>query len=184
MEAVRRGYSIIDSETPSICHLTYTANNPVIALDKSVIVLRSAIVTGQIIPLLVNATVDWMDRVYPGWRGTTAKYPSILIRDWKSGSVRAYPNPTQSGAIDISVAREPVPMVLAADEPEIPARYHRSLVYWMRYRAYSKTDTETENEDEADKAEKRFAAEFGERRSARNEKWQEEQAGQTADTLA
>lgn len=184
MEAVRRGWQIIDSVTPDVCSLSYTAASPVLEIDSRIIVIRNAIVRGQVLPL-ERMKVGRMEQIWPGWRVTRAKYPLIYVDDWASGFIRLYPHPTESGVIDLSVAREPLdPLVQETDEPEIPARFHRNLVQWMKFRAYSKSDVETANPQLAEEAEARFKAEFGERRSARNEKWQEEQAGTFVDTLA
>lgn len=184
MEAVRRGYQIIDSSTAEIVVLPYYANRPVLELDPRIIVIRSAIVRGQL-PALERQKVTRMDALWPGWRTHSGLRPTAYLDDWASYQIRLYPTPTQSGVIELSVAREPLdPMVRNGDEPELPARYHRNLINWMKYRAYNKADAETQNLDKAALAEKAFAAEFGDRKSARNEKWQEEQAGVMFDTLA
>lgn len=184
MEAVRRGWQITDSVTSAICAISYTAASPVVAVDSRIIVIRNAIVRGQVLPL-ERMKVGRMEQIWPGWRSTTAKYPLIYIDDWASGYIRLYPAPTESGTIDLSVSREPLAaLVNDTDVPEIPARYHRNLISWMKFRAYSKADVETANPQLAAEAEARFKAEFGERRSARNEKWASEQSGQFIDTLA
>ena len=184
MEAVRRGFQIVDSTTTAVCNIAYTSATPVLTLDVRIIAIRTAIVSGQTLPL-GRVSVSWMDRAYPGWRSTTATLPTSYINDWGSGKIRLYPQPTASGTVLLSVAREPLlPLTQPTDTPEIPARYHRSLVAWMKYRGYDKDDTEAGNPLQADRAERAFAAEFGERKSARNEKWAAEQSAPMADTLA
>jgi len=183
MEAVRRGFQIVDSTTTAICNIAYTSATPVVSLDARVIAIRTALVSGQTVPL-VRANVAWMEGALPGWRTTTATRPTVYITDWGSGKIRLYPQPTASGTVLLTVAREPLlPLTLPTDVPELPARYHRSLVHWMKYRGYSKDDTEVSNAPQADRAERAFAAEFGERKSARNEKWAAEQSAPMAATL-
>ena len=182
MEAVRRGLLIIDSTTTAICNIAYTTD-PVLSLDYRVIAIRSALISGQSIPL-ERVTVDWMDYNYPGWRSTTAAIPTMYIADWGSRKIRLYPDPTTSGTVLLSVHREPTALTAFGDIPEIPTRFHRSLVHGMKYRAYLKGDTEVSNQAAAAREEAAFAAEFGERRSARNEVWADSMTGMMADTLA
>jgi hypothetical protein len=61
--------------------------------------------------------------------------------------------------------------------PEIPARYHMSLVNWMLFRAFGKQDAETNDPVKAATAEKEFEAEFGKKSSAIDEKYIEDNYG-------
>jgi hypothetical protein len=98
--------------------------------------------------------------------------------------IRLYPTPTQSGTLKLVVAREPLcSLEYDYDEPELPSRHHRSLVWWALFRAFSKFDTEVNDLQRAAECEARFGKVFGERRSARSEKWIAEQSGAVADAL-
>lgn len=184
MEAVRRGLLITDSTTAEICEIDYTTD-PVLPLDPRVIVIRAAIVEGQSLPL-IRARLNWMEASFPGWRSHTGQFPTIYIDDWSSDNIRLYPTPTQSGTVLLTVAREPLEeMAATTDVPELPARWHRGLLQWMLYRGYSKEDSETYDPRRAAEAEGRFVAEFGEKKSARNERWAAETSGAvTQETLA
>lgn len=183
MEAVRRGYQILDSETEDICRLAYDAGESLLVLDPRVIVVRRAKVQGQILAL-ERTKVPRLDQIWPGWQTHTARYPTQYADDYVSGSIRLYPIPTDGGVIEMQVAREPLVEMEDDDEPEIHSRHHRQLLHWVKYRCLSKHDVETADANLALLALKEFSAEFGERRSARSEAWQSEQAGVLWDSLA
>jgi hypothetical protein len=61
--------------------------------------------------------------------------------------------------------------------PEIPARYHMSLVNWMLFRAFGKQDTETNDPKKAQDALVEFEKEFGKKSSAIDEKYIEDNYG-------
>ena len=183
VEASRRGHLIIDSDTVEICEIDFDDTDPVLDLDPRIIVIRSAIIEGQTIPL-ERYTIAWMDMFYPGWRAHTAKVPTGYVADWSSNNIRLYQKQTTAGTVLLNVAREPLaPLADLADVPELPARCHRSLVGWMDKRAYSKDDSQWYSPDRAAKGEAEFVREFGEAKSMRNEKWANESPGMTADTL-
>ena len=70
--------------------------------------------------------------------------------------------------LNLTVARLPLTEMddLGGDEPEIRPEFHRSLRFWMLYRAYSKKDRETEDPEKAQANLALFEAEFGPRSSA------------------
>lgn len=179
MEAVRRSKLIIDS-TASICTIAFTTTNPVLNLDSRIIGIREAIVSGATLPLDPYHIAD----MPYGWRSTTGT-PAGYITDYGSNQIRLYPQPTTAGTLLLSVFREPLEdMANDSDEPEIPARYHADLVQWMLFLAFDEKDAETNDPQAAAKAEKKFTAAFGQRVSARNEKWQSETGAGFPDSLA
>lgn len=183
MEAVRRGHLILDSSTTAICTIDYTTN-AVLALDARIIAIRAAMIVGQSVPL-VPVKLAWLDQTAPGWRTQATGMPTAYITDWSSQHIRLYPAPSVAGTVTLSVAREPLlPLTTGTQIPEIPARYHPALVYWMRHRGYDVDDTESRDQAMVDKYEAKFAAEFGERKSARNERWAAEQSPGFSDALA
>ena len=73
-------------------------------------------------------------------------------------------------------------MTADGDVPEINPAYHRSLRFWMLYRAYNKRDAETYDQRRAADALAQFEGEFGKKSAAYDEEWIREQYGMdTAD---
>jgi hypothetical protein len=174
MEACRRARLIVDSTTSAICNVTVTANNPVVTIDPRVIFIRRALLVGQPAPL-GRGTWREMDARLPGWQDASAGTPQIMVTGLGTLSRTLYPKPIANGTLNLVVVREPlVPLTLKTQTPEIQARYHRSLVYWMLFRSYSKVDSDSMDPQKAAKAEAMFAAEFGPRTSAVEEAWIEE----------
>ena len=64
------------------------------------------------------------------------------------------------------------------DEPEIAPRYHRSLVNWMLFRAFSKKDTQTQDDRRAAESLALFEQEFGQKSTAVDEVWINEHHGE------
>jgi hypothetical protein len=64
-----------------------------------------------------------------------------------------------------------------AIDPELNPRYQIKLVEWMKYRAFSKQDSETNDPKKAAAALAAFEAEFGKAQSAQNEMYSMEQYG-------
>ena len=72
--------------------------------------------------------------------------------------------PIANDTLRLQVFRFPlVDIADEADVPEIPARLHIRLVDWMEYRAYSKVDVETQNDELAARGANAFTSAFGER---------------------
>ncbi len=170
MEAVRRARLIVDSTTPEICEIDYTTD-PVLSLDTRIISIRNAIIEGQTLEL-VAITMDEIGNSIPNWRLLTpTDIPRYYITDVSSGKIRLWPPPRVAGTVLLSVYREPTPLVLAQDIPEIAARRHYALTHGMRVLAYSDEDSETFDAVKAKRANDLFVTEFGPPVSSRNELW-------------
>ena len=74
-------------------------------------------------------------------------------------------------------------MVDDQDIPEIFDRYHRSLRYWMMYRAYSKQDSQANDPKKAADALTLFEQEFGKKSSAIDETWIEREQSEQDGTF-
>jgi hypothetical protein len=177
MEAARRARLLTDSTTAEICRAAITADDPWVQLDPRVIFVRRAIVDGRTIPLC-KAQQREMDASVPGWESSVSSSVTHYIADAQSGSLRLWPPPSVSGTLRLTVVREPlVAMEDMADEPEIPTRYHRSLVYWMLYRGFSRPDSDTYDKERAALNLALFEQEFGKRSSAQEEEWSRKHYG-------
>jgi hypothetical protein len=176
-EACRRAKLITDSETAACCTLTITPPAVSCLFHSSVIYVKDIIdVNG--VPL-VKVPRQALDYSTPGWRAHTATKPEFWVPDLTSRTFRPYPAPSQAATFTATVIRTPLTGMSnpATDSPEIPARYHRPLVHWMRFRAYNRRDSETYDADAAKKAYEDFAAEFGAPVPAIEEQWAWERYG-------
>lgn len=174
IEACRRAQLITDSASKEVCLASYKQGATLVPLDQRIIHVRRALVVGQILPLQ-KVSMERMDRLYMGWEGIQEDMPIIWIPDHTTGFMRLYPTPLQDGQVTLTVVREPLAsMCKPNDEPELPMRYRRPLVNHMLYLAYLKQESDTYDEDKAERAEARFTAEFGPPTSGRNERWAED----------
>lgn len=171
MEACRRARLLVDS-TSDMAQLGVTQGDPLVAKDSRIISLRIAVLQSSRTPLR-KRTVRQMDCEFPGWRTNTSQSrPLAIVVDYDKDSYFLYPVPNASDTLLTTITREPLgEMVDDEDEPEIPTRYHGSLVNWMKKRAYSIPDADLFNQDYAKAAEEEFAAEFGPAPSALDEQW-------------
>jgi hypothetical protein len=169
LEACRRGRLILDSTTTAICQIAVVANTASYNLDSRVQSIRRAKLTG-LLPLKRRNLQD-MDSQYSGWDDASASTPSVFMTD-DTGKIRLWPTPSANTTLSMIVARSPLAeMNDETDSPEIAPRFHRSLRYWMMYRAYSKQDSQANDPKKALESLAMFEQEFGQKSSAINETW-------------
>ena len=180
-EACRRARLLIDSSTAAVCQIAVVAGTALYALDDLVLFVRRAKLSSQDIPLARVSYRD-LDAFVPGWESHTGT-PTHYATDYETGKVRLYPNPTANATLSLTVVRLPITdMNDLEDMPEIKAHYHRSLRFWMLYRAYAKQDSETKDDAKAATNLALFEQEFGKKSSAIDEEWIErEQAADPYD---
>lgn len=172
VEAARRSRMIVDSTTAAVAVVTVTISEPVVAIDPRVISIRRMRLDGDSVPLR-KATVRDMDEFFPGWESAPDGRPYIAIVDYESDALYLYPPPEAARTLSMTVTREPLTAMSAgAHTPELPARYHYALLNWMRHKAYSSEDTDLFDKNRAESAEAQFAAEFGPRSSATDERFE------------
>lgn len=170
LEACRRARLIVDGSTTAICQIAVVANTATYALDPRVLFIRRARLTG-LLPLKRKNLQD-MDSQYPGWEDASASTPSALIPDFETGKIRLYPKPIANTTLNLMVVRDPLAeMNDDTDTPEIAARYHRSLRFWMMHRAYLKKDADANDPKKAAESLALFEQEFGKKSSALDEVW-------------
>lgn len=170
LEACRRSRLIVDSSTAAICQIAVVAGTATYALDPRVLFVRRARLTG-LLPLKRKNMQD-MDIQYPGWEDAAAGTPSAFIPDFETGKIRLYPTPDAAATLNLMVVRDPLAeMNDDSDTPEIAARYHRSLRFWMMHRAYLKKDADANDPKKAAESLALFEQEFGKKSSALDETW-------------
>lgn len=181
MEAVRRAKLIIDSTTPGICVIDYVPYATFVYLDPRVIQVLDATIQGQALDLTPIHVGD----LIPGWRSNPPTLPIQFITDYNSNQLWFGAPAKDAGTVLLRVYREPLRDMVAEDDvPEMAARYHWLLVYWMKYLAMSDEDSEGYDPNAAERAARKFATEFGPPVSARNEKWVSESSHAFPDALA
>lgn len=181
-EACRRAGLLRDS-TSKLCSLTVSSGDPIVEIDARIIdVMRARLASDPLaMPVL---TLDDADELAPNWESETGK-PRAAIVGYQSNALRLYPIPTANDTLRLTVTRLPMnPMEQDSDEPEIKASYHRALVQWMLYRAYSIQNSELLDPKKADKCLAAFESEFGKRQSARNEQWRRDGVRSYAEPIA
>lgn len=180
-EACRRSRLLIDSNNAQICRVNVIASNPLLTLDARVLFIRRARLELESRPLS-RASYRDLDANISGWESVTGT-PTHYLTDYETGKIRLYPTPVVNDTLDLTVVRLPLaPITGFTQTPEINARYHRSLRYWIMYRAYSKQDTETLDKKKAADNLALFEQEFGTKSRAIDEEWIErEQAADPYD---
>lgn len=169
-EACRRLRALVDSSTTAICQLTVPTTG-IAVLDERVLFVRSVRFSGR--TPLRRMNMQDMAEYLPTWEDASATtYPEAFVPDWETGKLRFHPPPSAQLTALLTVVRDPLAeMNSLDDEPEIAARYHRSLRHWMAHRAYLKPDAETFRPQAAADALALFEREFGPKSSAIDEAW-------------
>lgn len=170
-EACRRARLIVDSTTEQICTIALAANTtPLYKLDKRVVFVRRVrlVSNGRILTLKRTRDLDCEAR---NWESRTGS-PTAFLNDYETGKIRFDRIPTADETAYLQVTRLPLKSITDMNqEPEIHGRWHRALLHWVRYRAYSKRDAETYDEKKAAVANALFEGEFGAPSTAQNEQW-------------
>jgi hypothetical protein len=169
-EACRRARLLVDSTSAVTQLLVDPLAGGVIPLDPSIIFVRRAQVHGR--RPLRRMTMRDLDDMNPYWQNTQPGMPMAFIPDYQTGAIVLYPPPVEEGLLMLSVVRTPLDeMKDLLDTPEIAPRFHRSLRYWMLYRAYSKQDSQANDPKKAADSLALFEQEFGKKSSAIDENW-------------
>lgn len=169
-EANLRARLITDSATPTVCRIELVPGQSEYDLDRSIIVIRRAVLASQPQCALTRTKSYVLDRCSPGWR-THKGRPEYLVRDQRNLLILS-PAPTIADQLQLTVWRNPLEseqMEGDADDPSdagIEAIWHSKLVHWACFRALSKTDAEAETPSGARMHYEMFEAAFGPRPTA------------------
>jgi hypothetical protein len=192
IEAFRRARLGKDASTAAICQYTLAQNAQFITLDPRIIFVKQLNIASKPEPIPRAFAAD-LDRMLPGWNtGATAGGDIIAwCPDYTAGQLWfSSPSPA-ADAVNLRVLREPLnPMrqlvltttgtttsTTTAIDPELNPRWQIKLIEWMKYRAFSKQDSETNDPEKAKTALAAFEAEFGKAHSAQDEMYSSEQYG-------
>lgn len=168
-EACRRARLLVDSSTTAIVQLAYTTSG-LLTLDPRVLFVRRARLAGQ--RPLTRKNMQDMESLDPYWQDRSASTPLVFIPDYETGKLLIWPPPLVAGTVLMTVVRDPL-AEMSSDQnvPEVAARYHRSLRFWMMVRAYGKQDSEANDPKKMAEAMAMFEQEFGKKSSAIDEAW-------------
>lgn len=101
----------------------------------------------------------------------TGDPPRFYKNDDIVTNITLYPTPTLPATMTVNYSRLPTEdelMVSSGDEPVIPTRYHRDLVWWMLFEAYTLRDADSNDVKRAADAEQKFEQKFGRKPSAKH----------------
>jgi hypothetical protein len=169
-EACRRARLLVDSTSALTQLLVDPLDAGVIALDPGVVFVRRATLAGR--RPLMRVTVRDLDEQNPYWQNAAPGTPRAFVTDFQTGAILLYPVPAEQDLLLLTIVRTPLAeMRDLQDSPEIAPRFHRSLRYWMLYRAYSKQDSQANDPKKAADSLALFEQEFGKKSSAIDENW-------------
>lgn len=171
-EAARRARLFVDS-TSDLAVYPVTIGDPLVTISNKIISIRRMRLASSSVPLK-KRLVREMDELAPGWESSTnTSQPSDVVVDYQTGALFLYPRPKADDTLNMTVIREPESAMEADDDvPETPARYHFSLIEWMKYRTFSDEDSDMYDQKRAETALGRFEKEFGERQGAIDERFE------------
>lgn len=173
-EACRRAHLLRDRTTTAICQIAVVAGTYIYALDSRVIKVHNALLVTSKRQLCRTyiADMDCYDYLWETRTGTPDRY----VADYQTGKIALYKNPVVSETLKLDVVRLPLTQITALTEtPEIPAHLHVKLVPWLLWAVRSLDDTETFDPRKASMSMDEFESEFGPKRSAWAEKYEETQ---------
>lgn len=110
----------------------------------------------------LDETGRWEDR-----SGTPEYYAFEPVAFGGDGILTLYPKPTFDTTLSLRYERLPVAMADDDSEPDLPTHLHLYLLDWAAFRAYTLRDSDTNDEQRAQKHEIAFIRAFGERHDAK-----------------
>jgi hypothetical protein len=125
------------------------------ALDPSILKLRDAVdaTTGSNVEIIAAEKLNERGIRFDGALGTM----KVLVSGLDKGFVRAYPKPNQAAVVNLRTFRLPAD-VASGDDLEIDPQHHLGLLDWVKKKAYSVQDAETNNPKKAMEHEQVFEA--------------------------
>ena len=156
--------------------LTIVAGTTIYTLPFQVLAAQNAVFidtdSGQInnITAISERELWALQRINPSAAGR----PQAYARGKDRNTIEIYPTPDLLGLgiLTVDIKRMPLEedrMRIVNDEPAIPEEFHRDLVHWMLFEAFSVPDSDMLNVGASDKAEQRFQLRFGPRISVKAE---------------
>ena len=155
----RKTDGIADARTPTVCNLSVVAGTDWYATHPSILIVRK--ITRADNGLKVSAlTVEQADDLGVVFLATTLGKVKYVVFGYDAHAVRITPMPNEVVTLNLAVFRLPLVTITDIGDQalEIDAQHHAALVKWMKFRAYSKQDTETADRNKASDFEAQFLA--------------------------
>lgn len=145
-------YTYLDDAQKEFCRLTFgiedartftlalTPGSEWYALNPRILQILGAYdqATGKPLPVLTRAEAVARNVRFDGRQGAL----QALFKGMEKASLRAYPVTATAQTISLETRRLPETLT-PVGALEIDEQHHLNLLTWVRYRAYSKQDTET-----------------------------------------
>ena len=158
-QACNRTDFLFDDSTFSV---TLVSGNPSYNIDKRITFIDEVTFDGA---KVAHKSREEFQRLHPTWRvdtGMTDKSTEYIMRGHK---LRIYPIPDAVDAgklLTFDVYRLPLENISSTrDALEIPDEYHRDLIWWVLYEAYSKQDADGYDKTRAHQYLAQFEQAFG-----------------------
>ncbi len=163
---------LTESQNATLCTIPITSGQQLVPLNKRIISVRvvryidTQCTDDASMRPLRPTTTRRHHRLHPHWDIEEPGYPEFWIPDYQEGMLAISRPPINAGTLKLLVWRMPLESeeLDEADmegEPVISPHWHKDLLEWCEYRAFSKPDTETFDKARADDAEAKFTAKIG-----------------------
>ncbi len=160
-QACIRGRLLREDDNQAVCEIALTPGQRTYPLHKAVyeiINARIVPVSGRSRPVFL-ASREWLDENMPGWRDDHGP-AEFAIQD--DTSIRVVGAVTAGDKLAIECYRTPLKMLANdTDKPEIHEAHHEHLIQWALHKGFSVPDSETFDQQRAERAEDMFARYFG-----------------------
>lgn len=160
-QACIRGRLLREDDNQAVCEIALTPGQRTYPLHKAVyeiINARIVPVSGRSRPVFL-ASREWLDENMPGWRDDHGP-AEFAIQD--DTSIRVSGAITAGDKLAIECYRTPLKLLANdTDKPEIHEAHHEHLIQWALHKGFSVPDSETFDQQRAERAEDMFARYFG-----------------------
>ena len=130
---------------PGLCRHVVAIGQRILTLDSRVIRIKRFKPSSQTQPIALYTKGD-MDATLPGWEAQTSAAISLAIPDYEGSEITLVPASNTVELIEQDVVRLPLIDFVSTNMtamPEVPVRYHETLIEWIMRVAYRKNDVET-----------------------------------------
>lgn len=161
-QACIRARLLREDANPAVCEIALAPGQRTYPLHKAVYELINA----RIVPAgggrartVFLASREWMDENLPDWRDEQG-LAEFAIQD--DTSIRVVGSITAGDKMVIECYRTPLKALANdIDKPEIHEAHHEHLIQWALHKGFSVPDSETFDQQRAERAEDMFARYFG-----------------------
>ena len=159
-QACIRGRLLRDDSRESVCAIALTPGKATYKLHPKlyeIISIRLVPASGRARPVSLKSR-EWLDANHRDWRD--CQRPAVTaIQD--DTSIRVVGKVEDGDTLQMEVYRLPLLSLADSDSPEIHEAHHEHLIQWALHKGFSVPDSETFDQQRAERAEDMFARYFG-----------------------